>query len=240
MSLQIRLSAITFVILSLANVASAADTELAVFYSFDIAPSAHVTADLQTELSRVLAPSRLRVDWRPIGDETPEDFSDLVVIRFRGACVEAPGEENRTGDNHLGETEVVEGHVISFADVRCDELRRYLGGNGSMGRAMARVAAHEIYHMLTGSVVHGRAGIARAEHSRAELSADTFDFAPTDMAWLKQWAERRAQPESARVSTGQRRISRNAGSGTLALLRAAGVAQTPLSQPRPSINTQLR
>jgi hypothetical protein len=60
--------------------------------------------------------------------------------------------------------------------------------NASLGRAIARVSAHEIYHMLTGSERHARRGIARSSHSRAELTAPRFGFAQKETDWLRAWA----------------------------------------------------
>jgi hypothetical protein len=60
--------------------------------------------------------------------------------------------------------------------------------NARLGRAIARVSAHEIYHMLTGSEEHARRGIARAKHNREELTAPTFAFAREETNWLRAWA----------------------------------------------------
>jgi len=45
-----------------------------------------------------------------------------------------------------------------------------------LGRAMARVLAHEMYHVLTNSTKHGTHGIAKAAYSCAELAADHLSF----------------------------------------------------------------
>jgi hypothetical protein len=55
---------------------------------------------------------------------------------------------------------------------------------------MARVGAHEIYHMLTGSDSHASQGIARASHTRADLTAPTFAFAKTETNWLRGWVDK--------------------------------------------------
>ena len=64
-------------------------------------------------------------------------------------------------------------------------------GSLIMGRAMARVVAHELYHMLTGSTAHARSGIARAEYSRDDLTADEFLFCEKEVGWVRRWAQAR-------------------------------------------------
>ena len=100
----------------------------------------------------------------------------------------------------LAETDIANGEVLPFGAVDCETVRRFIapalksvGGeekNAALGRAIARVSAHEIYHMLTGSEGHARRGIARARHSREELTAPTFAFAQKETDWLRAWAAR--------------------------------------------------
>lgn len=194
-------------------------TTLGLFYSFDNVPSERVAEDLRAELTRILAPADLSVDWHSLTEPAGSDFNDLVVLRFHGTCEDAPHALYTPANNHLGETDISEGRVLPFGEVRCDELRRYLAGAGSMGRAMARVAAHEIYHMLTGSAAHARTGIARAEHSRAELAAQTFDFAPSETEILRDYATARARAQSGHQATAP--LARGIAPKNVALLRAA-------------------
>jgi len=105
-------------------------------------------------------------------------------------------QEEPTGQS-LAATDVADGRVLPFGSVDCDTLRRFIAPklkflspeekNARLGRAIARVGAHEIYHMLTGSEGHARWGIARARHSREELTAPAFAFAPRENNWLRAW-----------------------------------------------------
>jgi hypothetical protein len=53
--------------------------------------------------------------------------------------------------------------------------------------------------MLTRSVSHGSSGIARAEHSRTDLTAPSFTFARPEEEWLRSWVdEAKPAPSSAR------------------------------------------
>ena len=174
-----------------------------VFYSFENTPSPDIVLQMQDELVRILAPSGLRLAWRRIEENRgDENYPEVVVVRFRGVCeMGSPfsyGELGPdSGAHELAETQRTNGKVLPFGDVECNHLSRYLSSvgssesqavrNGIFGRAMARVLAHEIFHMLTGSSSHSKQGIARASHSREELTAKKFDFAKADMDWLREW-----------------------------------------------------
>jgi hypothetical protein len=189
------------------NAADVTDAPLAVYYSFETAPPAPIFTEMRSEMTRILAPAHLQVAWRSLNNRSPEgeDFREVVVLRFRGTCsLDKTAFQDGTGPSLVGlalaETELVDGHVLPFGEVQCDKLRRFIApaarkldsdaGNVALGRAMARVGAHELYHMLTHSGAHARTGIARAEHSRAELTGASFDFARPDTDWLRAWVDK--------------------------------------------------
>ena len=49
------------------------------------------------------------------------------------------------------------------------------------GRAMGRVVAHELIHMISGSTNHGHEGIARSAFSRTDLTGDRLDLSRADL-----------------------------------------------------------
>jgi hypothetical protein len=189
---------------------------VAIYYSFDSAPPAALFTEMQSELSRILAPAGLRVTWRSIDvpKNGSEDFPEIVVIRFHGECSfdeSDPASLDPTGVP-LAQTQIVDGHVLPFGSVACDVIRRYLAPttkslgpedkNAALGRALARVSAHEMYHMITGSATHGSQGITRSTHSRADLSGLSFTFAKEETSWLRAWVEKHELPEPA-VKSGE-------------------------------------
>jgi hypothetical protein len=180
------------------------NTPLAIYYSFDVPPPAVLFTELKAELDQILAPARLPVAWR--SSDAPrngqEDFPEIAVFSFHGRCSfdgVADSELEPVG-LALAETQISDGHVLPFGKVHCDQVRRFIepatrslsseDKDAALGRALARVAAHEIYHMLTKSETHGSEGIARSRHSRADLTASTFMFAKTEINWLRTWVER--------------------------------------------------
>ena len=177
---------------------------LAVYYSFDTPPSALLVTEMQSEVGRILAAAGVRVAWRAVGSpRNGEDFQGIVVFRFRGICSfgrdSGPNRHPAESSGQpLGATDVADGQVLPFGAVDCDRLRQFIAPvmkslsleerDAILGRAMARVGAHEIYHILTGSEEHAHRGIARASHSRAELTAPIFAFARAETDWLRAWA----------------------------------------------------
>jgi hypothetical protein len=208
---MIRLSALVATsILVFAGAAQAAKAPLAIYYSFDTPVTPALLAVMESELGRILAPSGMSAAWLPSGvpRHPGEDFPALVVFRFQGRCgfdgpVSDAGTDSSGGA--LAETDTVEGHVLPFSRVNCDRVRDYIAPvlgsmppawtNEMLGRALARVSAHEIYHMLAGIRIHGDRGIFQSAHSRRDLTGATFAFAAPENNWLRSWLQRQAAVE---------------------------------------------
>ena len=54
-----------------------------------------------------------------------------------------------------------------------------------LGRALARVIAHEIYHILAETTDHADTGIAKAQMTFKDLTADGFDLSPTSLQRIR-------------------------------------------------------
>jgi hypothetical protein len=184
---------------------------LAVYYSFDASPPAVLLPEVQSELGRILGPAGLRVTWRSISDSRGrvEEFPGILVFRFRGRCTfegAADEEEHIATGLALAQTQVSDGHVLPFGNVNCNAVRRFIAPavrdlraqtrDAALGRGLARVVAHEIYHMLTGSEAHAREGISRSAHSRSDLTARSFSFGKAEVNWLRTWVEKQENPTS--------------------------------------------
>ena len=178
---------------------------IVIYYSFDSPPAAAALSSMEAEVSKIFDPARLSLDWRQLDGHGGEVDSELVVVRFRGACTadgwQSPTEARATnGGYSLADSKTSNGQVLPFAEVDCGALRSYLGADlrggrfadptTALGKAMGRVLSHEIYHILTASVSHGHSGVARAEHSRTELTAANFAFGKAETDWLRNWSAR--------------------------------------------------
>lgn len=155
---------------------------------------------MEREVESLAAPSGIRLNW-VMSTEPPGVFEQLAVITLRGSC--RPGTPvpssvlpHRDEPDALGQTQVVDGQVLPFADVRCDAIRQLIARELNrqspqdredlLGRAMGRVTAHELYHIVLRTTSHGRNGLARDAQSSSDLTADRDDFAPADERKLSQ------------------------------------------------------
>jgi len=184
--------------------AASSEAQLAVYYSFDTPPSAALVTGMQAEVNRILSSAGVRVAWRAAeSSRNGEDFQGVVFLRFQGECswdesLAAKDNYSDPAGQSLAATDIADGHVLPFGSVHCDTLRHYLtpvlksnareDNEVALGRAIARVSSHEIYHMLTGSEEHARHGIASASHSRADLTGPSFGFGQQQTNWLRAWA----------------------------------------------------
>jgi hypothetical protein len=136
-----------------------------------------------------MEPSGVRLDWRSHDLGGGNVDGPLAIVRLRGNCSAAVPFRSSSTDvesEPLGQTHMVNGKVLPFADVLCDAVHRLvdrdLRGMGArqredlMGRALGRVMAHELYHILARTTEHTTHGLTRPEQSRAELLAPVGSF----------------------------------------------------------------
>jgi hypothetical protein len=161
-------------VLAAALPAAGADAVTIVF-EYDREPSPAVQSSMENEVAAVMP---VPIRWRLLdASVSRETFSRLVVTRFRGTCragATVPEPKTRV----LGHTHVSCGHIQPFAEIDCDLVRAYVGPvrDAPLGRALGRLVAHEMYHMLAGTVKHARAGISRAWLTPAELLRPVLTF----------------------------------------------------------------
>jgi hypothetical protein len=177
----------------LVSAQTTASSSLSVFLSNPGAASPAVTSSMRTELRELLRGSGFSFSWYN-GAGNVE--GRLAVIRLQGACgSDAPNplplHQVFRDPEALGSTHVSNGEVLPFADIRCDHLRRFVAQplanahayevrEEMLGRALARVIAHELFHILLRTKEHGRTGLARAGQTAAQLVAPRLNFAAED------------------------------------------------------------
>jgi hypothetical protein len=158
--------------------------------------NAIVWEELQTETGRLLAVPGLRLVWRTQRTVTnDESFDRTVVIRFIGSC--APTVCPRpVAVGPLGFTPLCDGVLLPFIEVHCGRAAEAIAAARRFpetanpylfGRALARITAHELYHVLSQSRDHDREGLSQARIHPADLCQASFDFCPEA---LKRIAER--------------------------------------------------
>jgi hypothetical protein len=143
--------------------------------------------EMKKELADVMSPAGVPVHW-----EEPLTFHDVngstVVVDISGTCrVPFHADAERPGlRTPLGSTATADGSILPFVQVNCGALASLLApliGNQPesfrdfvFGRALARVLAHELFHILTQSENHADSGVAKAALSVADLTGSRFEF----------------------------------------------------------------
>lgn len=209
-----------FCISALSLIASAgafAAPGVGVFVDFETPPSEGAVAAMKREVAYIMQPAGLTLSWQDLRNSTTGSaFPDLVVVRFKGACGGSPLPPAAIGASGatLASTAMSDGRILHFAEVRCDELRRYLSREIAplrkspreqlYGQALGRVLAHEMYHIFAGTEKHASGGVARACHSREELLQPIFGFGARETLVLQGYANRilAPKPSPAPVNAG--------------------------------------
>ena len=154
-----------------------------------------VTA-MERETEGIFKASGLNLDWRMAADAARESYDDLVVVQFKGACKVEPVPYVYDELGPMAFTYSSDGNLQPFTQVSCDKVaasvRSAMWGEDFQkadllfGRALGRVLAHELVHMLTGSGVHGREGVQRPALSGKDLISGSLLLSPADIARLRE------------------------------------------------------
>jgi hypothetical protein len=169
--------------------------ELTVVLDFKGTWSRQSVQEMQREATQIIGASGIRLGWVSRGDAGQSSFSDLVVLTFRGSCTYVPAPPRYDELGPYASTRTSNGEVQPFADVDCDHIvnsvrAAMFGGDFGkadmlVGRALGRVVAHELVHMLTRSDVHGREGVQRAALSGKQLIAASLPLSMFDVDRLR-------------------------------------------------------
>lgn len=153
--------------------------------------------EMEREAGRILKESGVVIDWRTSRVEPPEGFyGDLAVMAFNGDCQFSSGESRFSKPGALAITHVTDGDVLPFGEVNCtrvvDSVRNALVGeeydraDQLVGRALGRVVAHELVHMLTKSGEHAKQGVFEPALSGRQLIGPQLNLSQADLDRLRQ------------------------------------------------------
>ena len=148
---------------------------------------APVLRAMRREAESEFAPSGVKLNWGSSQDLQGAAINgQIAIVGLRGQCgPEAPARALPPplgeGSEALGQTHMVNGKVLPMADVLCDavhqlvdrDLRAAQAGEREklLGRALGRVVAHELYHIILRTTDHARSGLLRPALTSAELLA---------------------------------------------------------------------
>jgi hypothetical protein len=181
-----RFLALSAVFCALASAGDSRSGEVSIYLKPGRAADPAVTF-MKNELASLMRGAGFNLEWLDVQAGTPDvRNSRLVVLALEGACAAPASVASQESSQPLASTAVSAGRILPFSTVHCDSLNRVLGPaiaseparrrDFLYGRAMARLAAHELYHVLSESHFHTQEGIAKPAFSARDLLADRFEF----------------------------------------------------------------
>jgi hypothetical protein len=180
-------ASLAFVSLGIIALANTTPDPLTIVFRFDGPYSEKSLLEMKRELGTILQGSGIQINWRAQSDVAVTDsFPNLVVVKFRGKCRMEPVPYLYDERGPLAFTYSTDGAVLPFSEIECDKVRSSLhtamfGGDYKrsdllFGRALARVLAHELYHVLTKTHSHAGQGVAEKSLSGAQLISERLQL----------------------------------------------------------------
>jgi hypothetical protein len=180
-----------------------------VYTVFEEDYSAFAIEEMKTEFAAIIEPAGLQLEWRLLDGRGANEISaELVVVTFKGKCQVTTDLPAHGDTGALGWTHMSDGELLPFSDVQCDRIRKLItpqlvaanedDRDSILGRAIARVLAHEFYHMLMKTKGHSGCGIAKAYFTTGELTSDAFVFEERELKALRGRKKLQAPPRGSR------------------------------------------
>jgi hypothetical protein len=190
-----------------------------IYTQFEEACSPAVARAIQREVGEVMRPAGIQFDWRELdSDRVGEPVDELVVLKFKGPCKVMNMVPGSDWSGALGWTHVSDGHLLPFADIDCYRTWRFIHPNVAgapedeqnelFGRALGRVAAHELFHILANTTRHAASGMAKGCYTSNDLIAERLQFRAKDLdlirnGKLRAAIQRQARPTMAATAAGE-------------------------------------
>jgi hypothetical protein len=155
----------------------------------------NTVAYMQRELEALMQTAGYSVEWKIPGNPSGETDSVIAVVELRGSCrppeAKAQVKPVKNGAS-LASTAVDGDHVLPFSWINCDTLTQMLAPSLAAvkskqrdflyGRAMGRVLAHELYHMLANQREHVGSGVGKPSFSAKDVLGERFTFEESALA----------------------------------------------------------
>jgi hypothetical protein len=161
----------------LASLAHAGD--LTIVLDFQGPRSARSIAEMKREFADIMKDSGLSFDWRTRTEAAGQSYPNLVLFKFKGKCVLEPVGYLYDERGPLAFTYSNDQSIQPFSEVECDKVTAQVrsamfGGDYAqadllLGRALGRVVAHEMVHILSNSKRHGPEGVSKEALSGKDL-----------------------------------------------------------------------
>ena len=147
--------------------------------------------EMKREFADIMKASDVRFDFRSRAQVTEDATNDLVIVKFTGKCALEPAGYLYDERGPMAFTYSTDGVVQPFSAVACDKVTSAIrpamsGGDFAkadvlLGRALGRVLAHEVVHILSKSGAHSRTGVARTSLSGSQLIAPELRLGAADL-----------------------------------------------------------
>lgn len=146
---------------------------------------------MKAELNRVVSETSLELRWQNAKDRPGRVEGRLFNVVLVGECIAEHPEP--AGDGPLGWTSIVDGRVLPYIAVDCTRIRSVLAPEWArldsdtqreiyLGKAMARVLAHELVHAFTRTRHHDDDGLTQRALTPGELMAGSYRLSPDDFS----------------------------------------------------------
>jgi hypothetical protein len=183
-------------VLSISVCAHAQTRTLALYGQPPLGLDSQADRTMGAELQRLLAPAGLEIIWKTLAQrESGGNFELVVVNSFEGSCTSSSAAAVQATAN-LADTSISNGRILPFFRIDCGRIVQILGSDvepAVLGRALGRVMAHEIYHIVAQTKDHQETGVAKAAFSRRDLTTTRFR--------LDDWSITRMRPATSMSAT---------------------------------------
>ncbi len=182
-----------YVSVSAVRAQALASGDVAVYLKTGDSHSGRVLDHMKSDLEALMRSVGVDMRWWNSQQEKSTSVDRLVVLELHGTCETpqaAAHNEPLPNESSLASSVVADGLVQPFSRLDCDALARFLApalagmtpeeADRSYGRAMARVAAHELYHVLSKKRVHAQTGVAKASFTPGDLLGAHLSFEEPD------------------------------------------------------------
>ena len=175
--------------------AIAADTHVEILLRASDAVPELMLTEMKSEVGSLMERAGYRIEWSGERSSTTSFKGALVVVELRGSCERPTSSLPQRGVVRLGSSAVADGKVLPFSWADCTALAQFLEPSLThqqkqqrefvFGRAVARVVAHELYHVLGRTLVHTPSGLTKARFEPSDLLDDQAEFGEAFMARLQ-------------------------------------------------------
>jgi hypothetical protein len=152
---------------------------------------------MKSELESILSDAGVSFTWSSPKEASEKTSENLVVVSFKGKCILEPIPYLYDERGPLASTFTsAEGQMLPFSEVACDTVTNsirsamfagdYNKADLLLGRALGRVVAHEIVHIITKSPEHSHEGVQKPALSGSQLIADHLKLSDKDVTRIQQ------------------------------------------------------